>query len=139
MARYSKEKYDDVIRCLRRGLTNKEIADELGIGIRTVKWWLRRLYVMFGLYGSSERQLIVRIMQRRAAKLSPAALIEIKKAYVHAKRDGSGRWGRNRIAAKYGVHPTTISHVIERMRTDARLAGMRFDPEQPGPCETVEP
>ena len=34
----------DLLSRVRRGLTNKEIAGELGIGVETVKWHLKNVF-----------------------------------------------------------------------------------------------
>lgn len=39
----------EILRLLERGLTNKQIARNLGVTINTVKWYLKNIYVKLGV------------------------------------------------------------------------------------------
>jgi LuxR family maltose regulon positive regulatory protein/serine/threonine-protein kinase PknK len=39
----------DILRLLDRGLSNKEIARNLGLTINTVKWYLKSIYTKLGV------------------------------------------------------------------------------------------
>jgi DNA-binding CsgD family transcriptional regulator len=49
----------EIARLVTRGLTNREIGDELGIRPKTVGWHLTRIYRKFGV--TSRTQLAVRV------------------------------------------------------------------------------
>ena len=39
----------DILRLLERGLSNKQIARNLGVTINTVKWYLKSIYIKLGV------------------------------------------------------------------------------------------
>lgn len=47
----------DVVRLMRRGLTNREIADELVIAPGTVKWYTKQIYGKLGVSNRTEASL----------------------------------------------------------------------------------
>ncbi len=51
----------DIVRLLRRGYSNKEIANELGITVATVKWNITHILSKFEV--ESSRQLIALLAQ----------------------------------------------------------------------------
>lgn len=55
-----------VVALLRKGLCNKEIAEQTGISLRAVKWQVEQLYKEYGLLGPScVRKLIVILLHTK--------------------------------------------------------------------------
>lgn len=50
----------DVVRLMRRGLTNREIADELVIAPGTVKWYTKQIYSKLGVRNRTEAAAVAR-------------------------------------------------------------------------------
>lgn len=44
----------DIIKAVCQGLSNKDVAAEFGITIKTVKWYLTNIYSKLGLKSRSE-------------------------------------------------------------------------------------
>ena len=55
-----KRREADVLQLLARGLSNKEIARALGIGVDTVKWYLKSIYSKLGVTGRVNAVLAAR-------------------------------------------------------------------------------
>ena len=60
----------DVLRGIDRGLSNKEIAASLGIGIGTVKMYVKRIFMKLGVHNRMAARLVA------AGKLELAARLE---------------------------------------------------------------
>jgi len=54
----------EVLRCLSKGLSNKEIADELHITAETVRWHLKHIYDKFHVHGRTEAAIKFLKMQQ---------------------------------------------------------------------------
>ncbi len=63
----------DVLRALARGLSNKSIASELGVGVQAVKWHLCNVYAKLGYSSYDGISPRVAAAQWASRELSPSA------------------------------------------------------------------
>lgn len=53
-----------IVQCLAQGMTNQEIADQVHLSVRTVKWYIDNFMAKADLHGPADgRRLIVYAMQ----------------------------------------------------------------------------
>lgn len=59
------ERQQEILLRIRQGKRNKEIAYELGLAERTVKWYVSQLFVIFG--ASNRTELVALLVSGRAS------------------------------------------------------------------------
>jgi DNA-binding NarL/FixJ family response regulator len=59
----------EILRGLTRGLSNKEIAEELGVALETVRWHLKQIYDKFHVHSRTEAA--VKYLQLQETKREP--------------------------------------------------------------------
>jgi DNA-binding NarL/FixJ family response regulator len=59
----------EVLRSLTRGFSNKEIAEELGVAVETVRWHLKQIYDKFHVHSRTEAA--IKYLQLQEARSKP--------------------------------------------------------------------
>ncbi len=59
------KRYDDVTRLLMQGLSNKEIAKELGLAEDTVKNYLHIIYAIYRIEGGRKRVKLAMVLHEK--------------------------------------------------------------------------
>jgi DNA-binding NarL/FixJ family response regulator len=61
------ERQMEILALVRSGLRNKEIAHQLGISERTVKWHIKELFTLFGASNRTELATTQRLILIKSA------------------------------------------------------------------------
>jgi len=55
---------NQILRCLADGMSNKEMADSLGLSRSGLNWRIAQLYRRFGLYSAQDgRRLVIKAVE----------------------------------------------------------------------------
>jgi len=109
------ERFGQIIEARDRGLTTKEIADELGLSINTVQAYITKLVKMGKLSKLSKDEILKRKNRVPAAKKNSKkeAIIEILKNAPMVTQDS--------IALKLGIHRVTVNRYIQELRREGKI------------------
>lgn len=116
-----------MIRRLERGERAEELAEALGVSVRTIYKWLRR-YREEGLAGLEDRRSTPHRVRHRTSEARVRGIVELRRR----RRTG---W---QIAQRLGMAPSTVHAVLRReglarlSMLEPRPAVRRYERERPG-------